>query len=143
MADRGLEGTWITWGTQNRESPIRYISGSRYEIKCVDGFANPYLALAVILGAGLQGVLDLEPLKLRDCLNDPATLSPDERQSLGITRQLPRSIEEALDCLRHSQLRTILGNAVYENFLTVKEAEVEMLRHMETEQRRQWLIERY
>lgn len=136
-------GTWIAWGTQNREAPIRYISDSQYEIKCVDGFANPYLALSAILGAGLQGVLDSEQLLHKDCLDDPAKLSSDERQTLGIKRQMPRSIDEALTCFRDSGLKHILGNAVYENYLAVKEAEAGLLRPMETEERRQWLIERY
>lgn len=136
-------GTWIAWGTQNREVPIRYISDSRYEIKCVDGFANPYLALSAILGAGLQGVLDSEQLLHKDCLDDPAKLSSDERQTLGITHQMPRSFDEALKCFRDSGLKRILGNAVCENYLAVKEAEAGLLRPMGTEERRQWLIERY
>ena len=143
MSNASVLGTWIAWGTQNRETPVRYISGSRYEIKCVDGFANPYLALGAILGAGVQGVLDSEPLTFKDCLDDPAKLSPDERQALGVTRQFPKSIEEALNSFRNSLLRTILGDAVYENYLAVKEAEVEMLQQMKTEERRRWLIERY
>jgi len=136
-------GTWIAWGTQNREAPIRYISGSHYEIKCVDGFANPYLALSAILGAGVQGVQDSEPLLHKDCLDDPAKLSSDERQALGITRQMPRSIDEALGCFRDSGLRRILGDAVYENYLAVKEAEAKLLPQMEAEERRKWLIDRY
>ncbi|KAL8726133.1 MAG: hypothetical protein Q9181_006170 [Wetmoreana brouardii] len=139
-----LLGTWIAWGTQNRETPIRYISGSRYEIKCVDGFANPFLALGAILGSGLRGILDTEPLKHGDCLDDPAYLTTDDRRALGITSQMPRSIAEALRYFRDSAtLRDILGDAAFENYLVVKEAEVEMLDEMEMEERRQWLIERY
>jgi len=142
-SDIAVPGTWIAWGTQNRETPIRYISDSRYEIKCVDGFANPYLALSAIIGAGVQGVLDSEPLLHNDCLDDPAKLSSDERQALGIKRQMPKSIDEAFDCFEGSGLRHILGDAVYENYLAVKEAEAELLRPMQAEERRQWLIERY
>ncbi|KAL8832447.1 MAG: hypothetical protein Q9191_000267 [Dirinaria sp. TL-2023a] len=136
-------GTWVTWGTQNREAPIRYISGSRYEFKCVDGLANPYLALAAILGAGLQGVLSSEPLIHKDCLDDPANLTSDQRRSLGITLQVPRSIDEALTCFKKSSLRAILGDAVFENYLAVKETEIKMLQPMEPDSRRKWLIDRY
>lgn len=136
-------GTWVTWGTQNREAPIRYISGSRYEIKCVDGLANPYLALAAILGAGLQGVLDSEPLTHKDCLDDPANLTSDQRHSLGITEQVPRSIDEALTCFKKSSLRAILDDAVFENYIAVKETEIKTLQPMEPEFRRKWLIDRY
>ena len=136
-------GTWVAWGTQNRETPIRYISGSHYEIKCMDGLANPYLALAAILGAGLQGVLDSEPLIHKDCLDDPANLTSDQRRSLNISQQIPRSIDEALTCFKNSSLRSILGDAVFENYVAVKEAEVKMLQQMESGPRKKWLIERY
>lgn len=136
-------GTWVTWGTQNREAPIRYISGSRYEFKCVDGLANPYLALAAILGAGLQGVLSSEPLTHKDCLDDPANLTSDQRHSLGITVQIPRSIDEALTCFKNSSLRAILGDAVFENYLAVKETEIKTLQPMGPDSRRKWLIDRY
>ncbi|KAI4192617.1 MAG: hypothetical protein LQ350_008606, partial [Teloschistes chrysophthalmus] len=138
-------GTWLAWGTQNRETPIRYISGSRYEIKCMDGLTNPYLALSAILGAGLRGMLDEEPLHHQDCQDDPALMNEDERKALGITRQIPRSIKEALDCFRESStLWNVLGDAVMKNYLAVKEAENDMmLQGMQTEERRQWLIDRY
>ncbi|KAL8638756.1 MAG: hypothetical protein Q9228_004120 [Teloschistes exilis] len=137
-------GTWLAWGTQNRETPIRYISDSRYEIKCMDGLTNPYLALSAILGAGLRGMLDEEPLHHQDCQNDPALMTEEERKGLGITRQIPRSFEKALDGLKKSRvLKTVLGDAVFENYLAVKEAENEMLQGMEVEERRRWLIERY
>ena len=142
ISDQDL-GTWVTWGTQNREAPIRYISGSRYEIKCVDGLANPYLALAAVLGAGLQGVFDSEPLTHEDCLDDPANLTSEQRHSLGITQQVPRSIGEALTCFKKSSLRGILGDAVFENYLAVKETEIKTLQPMEPEFRRKWLIDRY
>lgn len=138
-----MPGTWITWGTQNRETPIRYISGSRYEIKCVDGLANPYLAVGAVLGAGLQGVLDSEPLTHKDCLHDPAKLSPGQRRDLGIKSQVPRSFEEALNSFRESELRDILGDGVSETYIAVKEAEAELLQQMKENERRQWLIERY
>lgn len=109
----------------------------------MDGFANPYLALGAILGAGLQGILNTEPLKHGDCLDDPANLGTDERRALGITCQMPRSIEEALSCFRKSDLRNILSDEVFEFYLTVKEAEAEMLQNKDGEERRRWLIERY
>ncbi|KAL9581133.1 MAG: hypothetical protein Q9212_004081 [Teloschistes hypoglaucus] len=137
-------GTWLAWGTQNRETPIRYISGSRYEIKCMDGLANPYLALGAILGAGLRGLVDKEPLHHQDCQDDPALMSEDKRKALGITRQIPRSIKEALDCFRESgTLSNVLGDAVFNNYLAVKEVENDMLEGMQIEERRQCLIERY
>ena len=83
VTDTCIPGTWVAWGTQNRETPVRYISDSHYEIKCVDGLAHPYLALAAIIGAGLQGLLNDAEVAQKDCLDDPARLNDDQRRSLG------------------------------------------------------------
>ena len=137
-------GTWVAYGTQNREAPLRKIEDSHWELKCMDGLANPYLALGAILGAGLQGILDKEPLTLKDCLKDPATLTERERDELGISERLPQSIGEALECLDHDiPLREILGEAAVDTYLTVKNTECDALQKMEAGRRRNWLIERY
>ncbi|KAL8870767.1 MAG: hypothetical protein Q9174_003264, partial [Haloplaca sp. 1 TL-2023] len=98
-----VTGTWVAWGTENRETPIRLINGltgPRYEIKCMDGFANPYLALGAILGAGLLGINSRLPLEEKDCPLDPAKIDPEEREEKwGITCRLPRTLQEALDAL--------------------------------------------
>ncbi|KAL8786203.1 MAG: hypothetical protein Q9195_008322, partial [Heterodermia aff. obscurata] len=94
-------GTWIAWGTQNRETPIRHIENSHYEVKCMDGLANPYLALGAILGSGVQGVLDSEALTFTNCKDDPASLSVDDRAALGITSQFPKTFDAALDNLKN------------------------------------------
>ena len=131
-------------GTQNRETPLRRIEGSHFEIRCVDGLSNPYLVLAAIIGAGLQGILDEEPLEMKDCPSDPATLTAQARKELGITRQFPKSIDEALSSLEaDEQLHHILSKSAVETYLTVKRAESEMLRGMEATKKRSWLIERY
>ena len=144
VASAWAGGKFVSWGMQNRETPLRQIDGSHFEIKCVDGFANMYLALSAILGAGLQGVLNSEPLAVQGCLADPAKLSKEERSKLGIIQELPASIEEALDHLRKdSEFIKILGTSVVETYLTVKEAECSMLQDMDLGRRRDWLIERY
>lgn len=133
-----------TRGTQNRETPLRRIEGSHFEVRCVDGLSNPYLALAAIVGAGVQGILDNEPLEMKDCPNDPSTLTAEEREELGITKRFPGSISEALgDLEADEQLRHVLSEAAVETYLRVKRAESEMLQKMEPEKRRNWLIQRY
>ncbi len=135
--------TWVCWGTQNRETPLRSINGGHFEIKCMDGLANPYLALAAIFGAGLQSVDDKEPLRMEDCLEDPASLTAEERKELGIKDNFPKGIEEAVDALEaDKQLCEILGPAV-DVYAKVKRAENEMLKKMGRHERRDWLIERY
>lgn len=49
-------GTWVSWGTQNRECPLRRIKDGRWEMRCVDGLANTYFVLAGILAAGMLGL---------------------------------------------------------------------------------------
>lgn len=137
-------GTWIGWGTQNRETPLRRIEQSHYEFRCMDGLANPYLALSAVIGAGIQGVLDSEPLTMKDCLEDPAKLSDDDRRSLGIVRQLPRSFNEAMSSLEEdAQLRSILGDPLCNTYTVVKREESNMLAKMKPDDRRSWLLERY
>jgi glutamine synthetase len=137
-------GRWIAWGTQNRETPLRKIEDSHWEIKCIDGLANTYLALGAILGAGLQGILDRTELMMEDCLADPSTLTARERVRLGIRDNIPASLAEALECLwGDGELREILGQEAVRTYVAVKGAGVGLLEEMEPEARRRWLIERY
>jgi glutamine synthetase len=134
-------GTWVAWGTQNRETPLRVISESHWEVKCVDGFANTYLALSAILGAGLQGLLNEEQLVIKDCVADPSTLSEGERSALGVREKLPRSLGESMGELEI--LCDVLGKETVECYRAVKKAEGEMLRAVPEGRRRWWFIERY
>lgn len=137
-------GTFVAWGTENRETPLRRIEGSHYELRCMDGFANMYLALSAILGAGFRGVQDREPLTLQDCQDDPATLSLEDRDRLGIKQTLPVSIADALSCLRKDTVMgEILGKPLVDHHLSFKEAELSMLEGMDDCQLRNWLIQRY
>ena len=146
--ERVVDGMWagstyICWGTQNREAPLRRISGSHFEMKCIDGLANPYLALAAIFGAGVQGVKNREPLKIKDLQGDPSQKSEEERKELGIRERFPDGIEQALKNLEQDEeLWGILGGAA-ETYCKVKRAEKEMLDGMEDGEKRKWLIERY
>ena len=130
---RNIDGGWaggthVAWGTQNRETPLRHIEGSHFELRCLDGFANPYLALSAILGAGFQGLLDTEPLTIRDCRQDPAAMTPSQRDELGITQRMPVSISEALDSLREDTVMgDILGTPVVDHYLLFKDTELAML----------------
>ena len=67
-ADSWSGGTWIAWGTQNREVPLRRVGvEQRWELRCLDGFANMYLALHAIFGAGLLGLRNSTELTMVDC----------------------------------------------------------------------------
>lgn len=137
-------GRYVAWGTQNRETPLRKISRSHWELKCMDGLANPYFAMAAILGAGLQGVLDKESLTSQDCLRDPALMDNVSRAHHGITQLMPKNVQEAMDMLADdAELGNILGSPFVKTYLTVKRAEMKMLEAMEREQRHRFMLERY
>ena len=139
-----FEANFLARGPQNRETPVRQVENSHFEIKCVDGFANPYLALASIIGAGVQGILRNMPLQTQPCLVDPASLKDAERKALGIREQFPKNFTEAAQRLRASlDMADILSPNVVQTYLTIKEAEWRMLEKMGPARRRNWLIERY
>ena len=93
-------------GVQNREAAIRICPSPaadptargdafNIEFRFTDATASPYLAIGVIVRAGLQGIRDELP---RPTLvdRDPADLSEDERRALGVNT-LPASLEDALE----------------------------------------------
>lgn len=54
--DQWTGGTWVSWGTQNRECPLRRVEDGRWEIRCLDGLANMYFVMAGIIAAGMLGL---------------------------------------------------------------------------------------
>ncbi|PSR83513.1 hypothetical protein BD289DRAFT_369915 [Coniella lustricola] len=138
-------GRWVTWGTQNREAPLRKIADSHWEFKCLDGLANAYLAMASILFAGMRGLIDKEPLTWGDCGVDPATLTENDRKELHVLQMLPASVGEALQALKEDEgLIDMLGEELVDRYVAVKEREVQFLESLgDSDQRRAWLMERH
>lgn len=137
-------GRWVAWGTQNRETALRKIEDSHWEVKTMDGMANPYLATGAILLAGTNGALGKEKLVWGDCEVDPANLTENDRKELNISDMLPASMEEALNALKEDEeLVSYLGPELVERYNTLKEAELDLLGEMGEEDRRQWIMERY
>ncbi|MDO7785763.1 glutamine synthetase family protein [Desulforamulus aquiferis] len=115
------------YGFANREAALRVIPGSRgkeeksfnIEFKPVDGTCNPYLALTAILAAGMDGIeKEIDPGKAIDF--DPANLSDQERQDLGIFR-FPTNLGEAVIALQEDQFfREVLGDVMYDEYIKLK-----------------------
>jgi glutamine synthetase len=145
LVDSGWSGgKWVAWGTQNRETALRKIEGSHWEVKTLDGLANPYLAMAAVLFAGIRGALAKEKLVWGDCEDDPVNLTDNDRKELNITEMLPTSLEEALEALKQDEeLTDLLGSELVERYIAVKEGEVDLLNKMKEEERREWIMERY
>lgn len=152
MADSTWSGgRYVAWGRQNREVPLRKIEGSHWEFKCMDGLANPYLALAAILTVGLKGIEDGEVLTIGECLEDPATMSYQEKEKLGIKLigfvSGAKGFVQALDALRDVQAGGMfegahIGEAV-DTYLAVKDAELKMLMGMTKDDRRTFMLKHY
>jgi glutamine synthetase len=137
-------GTWVAWGTQNRETALRKVDGSHWEIKVLDGLTNMYLAIAAFIAAGTKGVVDKERLLTRDCRIDPSLLPEKDRKALNIHWKLPKDLGEAMKALADDQVLTeALGERVIANYLSIKTSEWKLLEGMSDESRRTWIIERY
>lgn len=54
--DQWTGGTWVSWGTQNRECPLRRVEDGHWEIRCLDGLANMYFVMAGVVAAGMLGL---------------------------------------------------------------------------------------
>jgi glutamine synthetase len=137
-------GTWVAWGTQNREVPLRRVNQGRWEVRCLDGFANPYLALSALLAAGLNGVESKKQMIAQDCTTNPAHLTDAQLEELGITEKMPTSLEQSLQELeRDDMLRRFVNPRLIDDYVVMKMAEKEMLDEMDEKERHAWLVGRY
>ncbi|EIW80776.1 glutamine synthetase guanido kinase [Coniophora puteana RWD-64-598 SS2] len=122
-------GSWIAWGVDNRDCPIRLCNARlprsrNFEVRCVDGLANPYLSLAAIIAAGVLGVKHRKESGMLDCSGDktPGDMSEAERQERGITRRMALTREEARDSLMNDEsMKEVMGKDGVEAFLAVNE----------------------
>jgi glutamine synthetase len=75
---------------------------------------------------------------------DPSTLDEQNRAGYGITREMPKSIHEAMDALAaDGALNEALAPGLVHDYLATKESELIMLDAMSESERRVFLIERY
>ena len=122
---------YVAWSAQNR-SPLVRIPASRglstrVEVRSVDPAANPYMAMAVLLAAGLDGI--------KNKLTPPApvdrniyVMNKEERNEAGIV-DLPPTLSLALDMLKQDEvLIKALGGHLFEHFIEAKEIEWDMFR---------------
>ena len=118
--------TNIAWSEKNRSPLIRVPAsrgvGTRVELRMPDPSCNPYLALAVMLRAGLDGIeneIDPGPPVNKNIY----TMSHRERRHLKID-ELPGDLSSALDALERDDLiRDTLGEHIFTHFVAAKRAE--------------------
>ena len=120
---------YICWARRNRSTMIRvpmYKPGkekaTRIEFRAPDPACNPYLAFAVMLHAGLEGIE--KGYELPDAVErDIYDMSEKERRDLGIA-SLPGSLNEAIEEMEKSDLvRQALGDHIFEKFIEDKRIE--------------------
>ncbi|WP_342566662.1 type I glutamate--ammonia ligase [Psychrobacillus sp. FSL K6-4046] len=122
---------YVAWSGQNRSPLIRIPSSrglsTRIEVRSVDPAANPYLAMAVILQAGLDGIKNkLTPPPAVD--RNIYVMTEEERIENGI-HNLPPSLHAAVQELGKNEIvRGALGEHIYANFVEAKEIEWDMFR---------------
>ncbi|MBX6371591.1 MAG: glutamine synthetase [Acidothermus sp.] len=120
---------YVCWGHNNRSALVRVPmykpqkgNSTRIEIRSVDSACNPYLAFAVLLGAGLAGIEQGYELP-EGAEDDVWALSESERRAMGI-EPLPTSLDEAIKAMEKSELvASILGEHVFDFFLRNKREE--------------------
>src|SRR6185295_11161117 len=134
--------TAIAWSERNRSPLIRVPAArgetTRIELRMPDPSCNPYLALAVMLRAGLEGIerrMDPGPPVNKNIY----TMSHRERRHLRID-ELPGNLSEALDELEKNDLvRDTLGEHTFEHFVAAKREEwLDYIKHVSP-----WEIDRY
>ena len=119
---------YVTYGASNRTQMIRLPSPGRFEIRVVDGAANPYLAFAGIIAAGLDGVAHkIDPGSMNhDNLYEVSEKELVERR-IGT---LPSTLAEALDAFdQDSVVQGALGEAYAKEYSKIKRNEWRLHSH--------------
>ncbi len=140
---RGYEApTAVAWSERNRSPLVRIPSrrgqGTRCELRLPDPSCNPYLALAVLLKAGMDGVRSrLEPPPAVN--KNIFAMSVRDRRKHRI-EDLPSTLDEALTYLQRDKLvQSALGQHIFKHFLQAKRQEWRAY----SERVHRWEIEQY
>ena len=125
----GEAPSFVCWGHNNRSALIRVPlykpdkgNSSRIEYRAIDSAANPYLAYALLLNAGLKGIEEEYPLP-SETEDNVWSLNDAERRAMGI-QPLPQSLDHAIRKLEESELvAETLGEEVFSYVLANKRRE--------------------
>ncbi len=136
---------YVSWARRNRSAMVRvpmYKPGkenaTRVELRSPDPSANPYLAFAVMLGAGLKGIEEELPL-MPEASNNIFNMTDAELADAGI-ETLPGTLGQAIEKFEHSELmREVLGEHIQEFYVENKRAEWDSYRLQVSK----WELDRY
>ena len=133
---------YVAWSASNRSALVRIPASrglsTRTEVRCPDPACNPYLALAMMLNSGLDGV--------KNKLEAPASVNVDifemtlaEKDAAGID-SLPGTLEEAILALKENPIaKEALGEHIFEKYIEGKTQEWDSYRTWVTD----WEIKTY
>ncbi|MCC3358141.1 type I glutamate--ammonia ligase [Bacillus sp. REN16] len=122
---------YVAWSARNRSPLIRIPASrglsTRVEVRSVDPSANPYLAMAVLLAAGLDGIknniIAPEPVD-----RNIYVMSKEQREEFGII-DLPATLAQALELLKTNEVViNALDSHLFEHFIEAKEIEWDLFR---------------
>jgi glutamine synthetase len=113
---------YVTYGASNRTQMIRIPGPGRLENRAVDGAANPYLACAAMLGAGLDGIENkIDPGQANS--ENLYEMPEEELRRRNITF-LPTTLREALECFEQDEVvQEALGKDYAAYYAAVKREE--------------------
>ncbi|XP_073112233.1 protein fluG isoform X2 [Elaeis guineensis] len=119
-------GAYLCWGKENREAPLRTACPpgvpnelvSNFEIKSLDGCANPHLGLASIIAAGIDG--------LRRSLTLPEPIETNPSFHASKLRRLPKELGESIEALSGDEiLNELVGEKLVTAVIGIRKAEVD------------------
>lgn len=133
---------YVAWSASNRSALVRIPAsrglGTRVEVRCPDPACNPYLAAAMMLNSGLDGIKNkLTPPKSTDI--NIFAMTPDEKDAAGIA-SMPGSLEEALEEFKANPIaKETFGDHIFKKYIAGKEAEWDDYRTAVTD----WELNKY
>lgn len=134
---------YIAWSIRSNRSALIRIptargSNTRIELRCPDSAANPYLALAACLAAGLDGIeKGMMPPPSVD--RNIYAMTEEEKEAAGI-EALPETLKDAMTSFENSSLmREVLGDHIFSKYLEAKNREWKDFRAHVTD----WEVDEY
>lgn len=137
---------YVAWSGRNRSPLVRVPAArgasTRLELRSVDPTANPYLAMAVLLEAGLDGIRkEIEPPA--EVNRNIYVMNEAERAAAEIT-DLPSTLHNALKAMTKDEVvKGALGEHIYANFVEAKRLEWHAFRQQVSEWEREQYLELY
>src|SRR5712671_3987971 len=118
-------GTYACWGRDNREAAVRLTGppgAHHFEVRAMDGTANPYIAFAAVLGQGLIGIEKGGELSIDEVEGLAVDLSAEERARRGVHSLFPTTLAAARRLAQvDTPIKDVLGKEFVQNYLSVNE----------------------